>query len=64
MSLKPVTKEEALKYLDNLEKDFDMLLSGDWVPDRHSCEASQEIVDRIRRYITEKDAPHNAEAAT
>ena len=57
MSTKPVTKEEALKYLDNLETDFDMLLSGDWEPDRHSVEASQELVDRIRSFINQPATP-------
>lgn len=57
MSTKPLTKEEALKYLDNLETDFDMLLSGEWKPDRHSVEASQEVVDRIRRYVTQSVTP-------
>lgn len=63
MSTKSVTKEEALKYLDNLETDFDLLLSGDWEPDRHSCEASQELVNRIRTYINQPTAVNTEESA-
>jgi len=34
--------------LDCLDTDIRLLESGEWIPDRHSCDASLEVIARIR----------------
>ena len=48
--MKLIDKPQQIKLtnlLINLRTDFKMLQSGDWVPDRHSCDASIEVVEQI-----------------
>ncbi len=44
-------KEDALKYLDVLMEDFEMLRDGDWVPDEKSCEASIEVLQAVINFM-------------
>lgn len=45
------THEDAMEAVDCLAQDFDLLMSGDWEPDGASCQASLEMVERIRAYL-------------
>lgn len=47
------TKDEALKFLDCLTEDFYRLEDGDWLPDRHSLDASRDVVQALREFIEE-----------
>lgn len=45
------TYDEALQAANCLAQDFDLLMSGDWEPDEDSCQASLEMVERVRAYL-------------
>lgn len=45
------TKREALELLKCLAEDFALLASGNWIPDDDSCEASLDVVERLRNII-------------
>ena len=42
--------------LDCLEQDFQMLKDGDWVPDDDSCDASLDMVAKLRAKLADKVA--------
>jgi hypothetical protein len=49
-------KAQALTLLVHVHKDFDLLISGDWVPDAGSCEASQDGLRKAVRLLREAGA--------
>jgi hypothetical protein len=46
-----VTKESALKAIKFLGEDLALVASSEWAPDDDSCEASLEMVERLRTLI-------------
>lgn len=47
----PPTRTDALKALQCVEDDLSLLSTGEWVPDKDGCEASLEMVARVRAFI-------------
>jgi len=45
--MEDMIKESLLEALGHLRKDLEMLKSGEWVPDNHSCNASIERLNNI-----------------
>lgn len=50
-----VTKDEALKAIECIAEDIQMLASGEWIPDDDSCEATLLNVDLIRNYVLQTE---------
>lgn len=60
------SKKYILDRLACLHKDFTLLENGDWVPDRHSCEASRHAVEDIFKELKDLGvlgAQHSLEKA-
>lgn len=50
-----MTKHEILDRLRSLKEDFTMLKDGDWVPDKHGCDASIESCEALIEALEQKD---------
>jgi hypothetical protein len=44
--------EDALNAIQNIETDINMLKDGSWEPDNDSCDATLEMVNRIKEFLT------------
>lgn len=43
--------EDALNAIQNIETDINMLRDGSWEPDDDSCDATLEMVNRIKEFL-------------
>ena len=49
---------ERIKHkLDTISEDINMLKSGDWIPDKHSCNASLDVINDIKELL-KGEMPH------
>jgi hypothetical protein len=49
--------EEVEPLLEALETDFELLRDESWIPERHSLDASQDVIEEIRRILKGEPKP-------